>query len=142
MGNEWESRAKINSCRQCRNVRDEFDVIVISNRRNKIIFELFVERSIYGILSKFIELLGYLSPVRINIALLRIYFSFYESQMLFAFHKDFIGRNILRVYCALLWPRRSVQGLRGFKFHARGIQNSHDLSTSISDFLLTNLSIF
>lgn len=142
MGNEWESRAKINSCRQCRNVRDEFDVIVISNRRNKIIFELFVERSIYGILSKFIELLGYLSAVRINIALLRIYFSFYESQMLFAFHKDFIGRNILRVYCALLWPRRSVQGLRGFKFHARGIQNSHDLSTSISDFLLTNLSIF
>lgn len=50
MGNEWESRAKINSCRQCRNVRDEFDVIVISNRRNKIIFELFVERSIYRIL--------------------------------------------------------------------------------------------
>lgn len=145
MGNEWESRAKINSCRQCRNVRDEFDVIVISNRRNKIIFELFVqsfERSIYRILSKFIELLGYLSPVRINIALLRIYFSFYESQMLFAFHKDFIGRNILRVYRALLWSRRSVQGLRGFKFHARGIQNSHDLSTSISDFLLTNLSIF
>lgn len=83
MGNEWESRAKINSCRQCRNVRDEFDVIVISNRRNKIIFELFVqsfERSIYRILSKFIELLGYLSPVRINIALLRIYFSFYRSK--------------------------------------------------------------
>lgn len=74
MGNEWECRAKINSCRRCKNVRDEFDVIVISNRRNKIIFELFVKRSIYRILSKFMELLGYSFPVRINIALLRIFF--------------------------------------------------------------------
>lgn len=67
MGNEWECRTKINSCRQCRNIRDEFNVIVISNRRNKIIFELFVKRSIYRILTKFIELLGYLSPIRTNV---------------------------------------------------------------------------
>lgn len=66
MANEWECREKINLCRQCTNVRDEFVVIVISNRRNKIIFELFVKRSIYRILSKFVELLGYLSAVRIN----------------------------------------------------------------------------